>query len=62
MSATNLTTRRTETAAQVRLRREAAKARRRLYPGTAFYTTYSLALLWIALRSFQRLQALWYFS
>jgi Fatty acid hydroxylase superfamily len=62
MSETTVTRTRTETAAQVRLRREAVKARRRLYPGTAFYTTYSLALLWLGLRSSQRLMALWYFS
>ena len=62
MSETTVTRTRTETAAQVRLRREAGKACRRLYPGTAFYTTYSLAMLWLALRSSQRLMALWYFS
>ena len=48
----------TETAAQSRLRREAAKALRRLYPGTAFYTTYCLVLLVLGLRSSQRLLAL----
>jgi hypothetical protein len=52
----------TETGAQIRLRREAAKARLRLYPGTAFYTSYSLALLWLELRSSQTLLALSFFS
>jgi hypothetical protein len=62
MSATTVTTAKTETAAQRRLRCEAAKARHRLYPATAFYTIYATALLWLGLRSSQRLMAMSYFS
>jgi hypothetical protein len=60
MSATTLM--KTRTAAQLRLGREAAKARRWLYPPTAFYTSYSLALLWLELRSEEALLALSFFS
>jgi len=60
MSATTLTT--NGTAAQIRLRGEAAKARRRLYPSTALYLTYCLALLGLGLRSSQRVVALAFFS
>ena len=60
MSATTLT--KIETASEIRLRRESSKARRRLYPGTALYTTYSLAMLGLGLRSSQRLTALVFFS
>ena len=60
MSATTLT--KIETASEIRLRRESSKARRRLYPGTALYTTYSLAMLGLGLRSSPRLAALAFFS
>jgi hypothetical protein len=49
MSATTLT--KTRTAAQTRLRREAAEARHRLYPSTLLYATYCFTLLGLGLRS-----------
>ena len=60
MSATPLM--KIHTAAELRLRREAGKARRRLYPGTVLYTTYCMALLGLALRSAPRWTALAFFS
>ena len=60
MSATPLM--KIQTAAELRLRREAATARRRLYPGTALYTSYSLVMLGLGLRSSPRLVALAFFS
>jgi len=60
MPATTLT--KNAPAAELRLRREAGKARRRLYPSTVVYTTYCIALAGLALRSSPRAVALAFFS
>ena len=51
-----------QTPAQARLRREAAKARRRLLPSTILYVGYAMTMLGIGLRSSQRIVATAFFG